>query len=256
MSLPGGQFNLPPDPRNAMPEKVRALEARLQRLETARTLESAAIGAGGVRIEDGGSLQVIDPTSGHAVAYLGMAIINDETPQMVVLLSRDDGTLALALADFGSGVHPHQQALQWWDRAGQTVVADDVVSNGLARPHLPLTPMQDWNPANWPQTTSTVFTTIALCGFERQNPYLTWSIQLLADSGATGQFRVLLNGTQLGGIQTVVGSSGSTQWDFTAALTPDIGFGDVCTLELQARRSAGSGSVYGFNQYLSGTQSP
>ncbi|TAM85831.1 MAG: hypothetical protein EPN43_11105, partial [Jatrophihabitans sp.] len=83
--------------------------------------------------------------------------------QTVVYLVRDDGSVALALADNGTVLnHPHQQALQWSDRSGNTVFSDDTVSGvGIATPYLQGPYLANTNTATWPSTAQTTWTAIA-----------------------------------------------------------------------------------------------
>lgn len=213
-------------------------------------------GGGGIAIRNGGFVKIVDPTTGNQVAYLGSADTIDGNPQMVVEIYRDDGTIALALGDFGIVPgHPHQQAIQWYDRSGNIVVADDTTSGvGLARPHVPLGMCADTNTTRWPGTNATAFTAIASCYAEIQQPRLSWYYNVYAPAGVTGQFRLVVGGTQVGSTFAVTNNAFG---NFTgvAAIPAGIVFGQQVLIELQARVTVGSGTVIAQQLLLNGSGS-
>lgn len=244
-------------------EQLRVLLAdivrRVRNLESARPLESAAITRGGIQVTGGGTLTVVD-TDGRTVAVLGALPTQynraDGSRQPGLVFYREDGSTAVFLGDANPTVSPFQQALQITDRAGRAVLADDTNSgHGLANPHITGCTLQDTNTATWPATTAATWTTIAYGYYEVQNPLLSWSFGLQADTGTTGQFRLLVNSSQVGTTQTV--TAGFATWSPLPVSLVAAGnaIGSIPLIELQAQRTAGTGTVRGVCLYMSGAQS-
>lgn len=226
--------------------KVQDLERQLNELRAARSLESSSIGAGGLQVVNGGSIAVIDPATNRGVAFFGQTVIPDGSgrTQMVSLFTRDDQTAALQLADVGTAPgHTHQQALQWYARSGRIVIADDTTSgDSLARPHVEVGSLYNTDVSTYPATNATTFTTIAKRYFEVQNPRLTWQVELFAETGVTGQFKMLMNGIQVGTTQTVAALT-FANWSTIEDRPVSVNVGDVVLVELQAKSSATTGKA-------------
>ncbi len=192
--------------------------------------------------------------TGSPVFYAGTMPFQDGSGRIQngVEMYRDDGSAALILADLGTvNGHPHQQALQWYDRSGNTVVADDTKGGvGLANPHIPLGFLANTNSSTWPQTTATSMTTIAECFVEQQNPGLAWQIYGVTNTG-TGQMQLQLNGTTIG-ISPSFGTGGTT-WSGSYHYPAGWSYGAVSALTLQAYGSGGT--VYAQQLLLNGIQS-
>lgn len=166
--------------------------------------------------------------------------------QTVVDIHRDDGTAALGMSDNGTVLnHPHQQALQWFDRSGNVVIADDTTSGtGVARPHIPMYALANTNLATWPGTSNTAVTTIASGYAEYQHPKVQFQIELFAPANVTGNFYLQYAGTNIAQTSVVGGASGQfTMWIDTVALPSGLTFGSVYSIYLQALVAAGTGTV-------------
>lgn len=242
-------------------KEFAALRAEIAELRAARTLESAFIGAGGITIGDAGSLIVKD-ADGHLVAVIGALPPEfnraDGSPQLGIVIYREDGTLAAALADFDATTPPFKQAWQILDRAGNTILSDDTNSGkGLASPHLSLGTVTDTNVARWPATTAATWTSIAEGFVERQNPRVLWDFLLFAPASVTGQFRLLLDGVQIGTTQTVVGGGAGTfaSWIDTRSFPSSLDMYATGLLELQGQVTAGAGTIAAQQLFLAGAQS-
>lgn len=254
---------VPADPYTALSRRIADLERLVREMSAARSLENSTIAQGGVKIVNGGSVQVVD-TGGVVIATVGAlpAQYNraDGSAQPGILFAREDGSHAAILGDLNPLAPPYKQSLQLIDRLGTVIVADDVNGGrgGLAVPHLAGSALQNTNVSTWPATTSATWTDIADAFFELQNPRLVWSATLFAAAGTTGQFRLVVDGTQVGTTQTVVGGgSGSFAfWNPPAAAIPATSnIGDIALVELDAQRTAGTGNVQAIVRFLSGTQS-
>jgi len=252
--------NMLPPNENWIVGELKKLKTAVKDLKSGRSiLNNAGIDAGGIQITKGGSLKVID-TDGHLVAIIGALPSpaydrSDGTPQPGVLINREDGSVALVLGDINATTPPYKQALALFDRSGNTVIADDTNSGmGLARPHLDSGGMENTNVLTWPATTNTTFTSIASKYMEMQNPLLTWQIQMFCDAGITAQYRLLVNGTQIGTTQSVAANSFGF-WSANAAIPAGVHYGDVPLIELQAKTSATSASARAVCYRMSGQQS-
>lgn len=238
------------------------IRKQLRKLQTARPLEKATISKGGITIQDGGSLRVVD-SDGHVVAIIGALPSPtydrvDGTPQPGVLFNREDGSLAMVLADLNPGSPPFKQSVQILDRNNRVVVADDTNSGtGLAVPHLAASALGNTNTATWPATTNATWTAIANGYHEVQNPKLGWVISLEADANTTGQFRLMIGGVQIGTTQTLAGgaSGAFATWAPAAALVTGVSIGTIAFVELDAQRTVGTGTIRAQVQWLSGVQS-
>lgn len=170
-----------------LPQHFNEIYRRLRALENGSQL------AGGVIIDKGG-LQVDDPNSGNLTFFLGVQPLIDGSGrnQMVTYLFRNDATFALALADLGTiDGHTFQQALQWFDRQGDTVFADDTVSGqGIARPLISMGAFVD-QVVPTATTTSTSFVTLQTLNGYKQHPKIEGQILVYADSGTTGVIQII-----------------------------------------------------------------
>lgn len=248
----------PVDPMTDIYRRVRNLERQVQQQGASRTLENATIDQGGISLVNGGTVRVVD-SAGVEIARLGalpgLYDRADGSPQSGVLLQREDASAALLLGDANAGTPPFKQSLQVFDRAGSVVLADDATGGvGLARPHIPLNPLTTTTVATWPATSAATWTTIADAYTERQNPRVSWIIELNADAGVTAQFQLLYGGTPIGSVQTITGP-GFTVWSDTQPISASVPFGAVSLLALQAQITGGTGSARAVQLSLAGSQS-
>ncbi|HJQ00074.1 MAG TPA: hypothetical protein VJ851_00610 [Jatrophihabitans sp.] len=227
--------------------RVADLEKLVQRLQAVNTFNAATIDKGTLKVINGGSFQVIDPSTGTVIAYIGQLPFNDGSgrTQGGVVLSRADGSVALELGDFGLiPGHTFQQALQWKSRLGQIVIADDTVSgNGLAIPYIPAGVFEDLTaPTN--TTTSATFVGMQWADTYQQHPKVTASVLVQVPSGNQADIRMTVSGQQIGSIITV-GSGSFGQFTIPAAAWPagTYTFGQRTVVQLEARRTVGTGAI-------------
>ncbi|SCL31909.1 hypothetical protein GA0070616_4355 [Micromonospora nigra] len=217
--------------------RLRELEKQVEQLNAARRLESASIGRGGLVIKDGGALRVVDE-DGRSIAWFGL---NADTGQRGVVLRRAGG--ALAFAAYGTGEGGDTGFVALYDLAGQYIVTDDVASGrGLARPYIPVPMGEVAVPTA--TTTSSTFVDLASGLWPVQHPALHAYLLVRADDGSTtGEVRLTLDGVQVGDVLSVTAGQ-YTYATIGPAPTPGIyPFGSLRTLAMQARRTAGSGSI-------------
>jgi hypothetical protein len=251
---------MPDDGDDWIGRELKKLREEVAALRTARSLENAFVGRGGITIGDDGSLTVKD-SDGHVVAIIGALPTaynrSDGSRQPGVALYREDGTLAALLGDVNPTAPPYRQAWQVLDRAGNIVMADDTNGGkGLANPWVGGgIVLADTNVGNWPQTTSGTFVDIASGWYRVQNPRLSWDINMVCDAATAGQVKLLVGGTQVSTTQTV-GTSFIDWFGDRVALPAGTSIGSIVSVELQARRTSGTGNVYAIAQRFEGDQSP
>ncbi|MDF6043261.1 hypothetical protein LRD69_14100 [Streptomyces sp. JH14] len=183
--LPGGATDLA--------RRLAALEREVRELRAARRLENASVGAGGVRVVDGGRFAMDTPAKKHMVD-IG-AITNDDynhgdgTRQQGIFLRREDGSPMLSCFSyppFGS----EAQAWKFYDNSGSVVLAEDANSGaGLARPYLPVALAPAYGGAwdYWPRTSATTMTELWGGRIYKQQPRIVVVVRASMDtSGATG----------------------------------------------------------------------
>ena len=251
--------NAPRDPITWLVREVRTIKTQIQELMSGRRILNAAeIDEGGLSVVDGGSFNVLDQNTSNTVFFVGYQEIPDGSgrKQMSVQIRRDDNSAGIALGDFGAVPgHAHQQVLAWYARLGRVVVADDTIDGTtLANPHIETGGLQNSDISTWPATNAQTFTTIAGGYLEIQNPRLTWQVTMFSETGVTSQFRMLVNGTQVGSTQTVPSFSFGS-WSTIENRPSNVNAGDVVFVELQALSSASSGKAKAQCYRLAGWQS-
>lgn len=242
MPSPGDM--LPPD-RGWIMRELKALRRGFDEFRAARRLESATIGAGGLRIADGGSLSAQTP-AGVETVYVGALPpeLNhvDGSTQRGMWVRREDGTICLTVSADPS-VGGDRQGVSIWDRTGRVVVADDVVSGGLARPWIASSGWYDVTGVDVPTSTTTSSSFAALHEqlLYQQHPKVRVVVRVRCSDGSTaGEIRVMSGGVQVGSTQVIpTGSYG--QWEIAG--TTQIPVGGSGLLLIQGRRTAGSGTI-------------
>lgn len=224
-------------------QKLTELQRQIDELRGAVTLESAIIEDGDL-VVDGGAIKSRD-YNGTDLFYLGNVQPNltDGRPQRGMIWRRNDGTAVLALFDANPGDGSplnYRQALNWYDRAGNIVIADDTDGGiGLARPYVPyfMSSAGD-NQA----VTAAAFTETHVLAGPRQHPKMTVGITASASDGTTaGEVRIVAGATVLGG-PTTIPAGGSIAPGYAFSL-PAANYLDLEYLAIQARRTAGAGSI-------------
>jgi hypothetical protein len=125
-------------PSGPAPQQIERLEQEVAQLRRdqeeslRKTLESAAVGSGGLRVHSGGVIRV-ESGFGHDTFYAGPSAY---TGKQVTVLRRHTGSIV-----FATFVHV-PTGEQFWaalDRSGNILLSDDAQSGvGLANPWLPI----------------------------------------------------------------------------------------------------------------------
>lgn len=228
-------------------DRLTAMERRIQQLSTAVNTRPAlnTVSGGEVRITDGGSLSVVEP---GGTKILGVGFWSQTEYGMEI--KRQSGKTALSVRNVTGG--NYDQAFRVFDAHGHEILADDVVTGGLARPWLPMLPPQDTSTTRWPQTNATGWTTIARSFNPIWQPRMRVYCYTAAASGVTGQVRVLVDGVQWGDPVTT-----PAVFDRTEKVAEDFNarFGGLLKVEIQAMVTSGTGLVYAQPLMMYGTQS-
>lgn len=231
--VPGGPTELA--------RRVQALEREVKELRAARRLTSASVGAGGVRIVDGGRLSMDTPGGQRMVDIGAIEDPNfnhgDGSKQQAIWLRREDGSnffACYAYPPLGS----ETQAWTFYDREGNIIFAEDTNSGtGIAKPYIPLTAPVSGDNTTWPHGTSATFAGISNSYNTKWQPHMRIYAVTAAVGTATGEVRLAIDGNPWG--PTV---SAGAVIDYTD-LVPDVRIGNLFLLEVQARRLTGTGSI-------------
>ncbi|MFG1847769.1 hypothetical protein [Micromonospora carbonacea] len=216
--------------------RLRDLERQVRELLAGRRLEAASIGRGGVTVKDGGAIRVRD-TDGSLLVWMGN-LGNDLRGSV---LYRAGGSAALGV--FGTGTGGDVGFIGMYDRSGNPIVTDDVLSGrGLARPFIPL----QVNEVSVPTatTTSGTFTDVAVGMVSVQHPVMyAYLLVRASDVTTAGEVRLALQGVGIG--PTVTVDAGAYVYTSVGpfALTDPPPYGVIRGLSVQARRTAGAGTI-------------
>ena len=227
-------------------ERVRQIaQQEVAKLLRSGLLRNASISDGGLTIK-GGFLRLLDKVLGVDLFYVGP--VNppraDGTPQQGWIVRRADGSVVLLLldalpTDSGGALN---QALNWFDRSRNVVLADDTDSGqGMARPHL----NGGWSRTRFGDitvsTTSSSFETLWDTRLTKPQPKLeVWYRASMDTAGTTGEVRVLVNGQPFGAVQAQ-GFVLATQVVGPLPVAGD--HMDTLVVEIQGRRSSASGAL-------------
>ncbi|WP_425245723.1 hypothetical protein [Streptomyces sp. NEAU-NA10] len=229
-------------------DRLTQMERRIQQLSTAvNGLPALNKGSG-----EGGYLSVRAPRK--ATGEEGAEVFRVgkwDRDEFGLAIRRQTGTFALSLYN-GNGTATALQPLRIYDSAGREIISDDIANGGLARPWLAMLPPQDTGQARWPQTSSTSWTTIAVSHNPVWQPKMRLWLNTRVSSGATGQVRVLVNGSQWGPTVTA-----PTDFDHTDVITADFAsaYTTLLKVEIQAIVTSTSGTVHATPILMHGRQS-
>lgn len=223
-------------------DRLTQMERRIQQLSTAvNGLPALNKGSGA-----GGYISVRTPDNSSEVFRVGKWT-NDE---FGLAIRRQTGKLALSVYN-GDGTSTSQQPLRVHDVNGREIFSDDIDTGGLARPWLPMTLPTDMDSARWPRTTLTDWSTVARSWNPLWQPRMRIFVATAVSSGATGEVRVLINDAEWSGTVTA-----PTSLDHTGAVAADFNasFGSLLKVEIQARVTSASGTVYAQPRMMFGLQ--
>jgi hypothetical protein len=236
-------------------DRIRQIAAEeVRKFARSGFLRNASISDGGLTIR-GGFLRML--FGDVQLFYIGPVSPNlaDGSPQQGWIVRRADGSTVLSMRDAfpedDGGVL--RQALNWYDRTGNSTFADDTNSGqGLARPYLPGTFYRS-DYADWVAVSGGTFVTKFRARMTKQQPQLYVRAWASNDtSGATGEVRILVNGTQWGPTRATAFSISEFEW---GPLTVAGDHMSTLVVEMQARVASGAGAVRLEPSRLEGRQS-
>ncbi|WP_431999339.1 hypothetical protein [Streptomyces sioyaensis] len=243
--MPTAGDQLPTGPQSVA-RRLAALEREVSELRAARRLEQATVGAGGVRIVNGGR-HAMDTAQGVRMVDVG-AIADDRfdhvdgTSQQAMWYRREDGSLMFSCFGSGGG---GPQAWSWRDRTENQVIADDTVSGaGLARPYLSVqmgpSIQSGWD--YWPRNATTTMAELWRGMIYKQQPRIVVVVDAAMDtSGATGYIELRVNGAAQGS-PTSVDFNGNYYTLGPFSLTQFAHMQQVA-ISVHGRRNAGTGAI-------------
>ncbi|MDG4792429.1 hypothetical protein [Micromonospora sp. WMMD1082] len=213
--------------------RVRDLEQMVRQLASARRLEAASIGRGGITVT-GGAITTQD-TDGAVLSRQGQL----GEGWRGTWIGRAGGGVAFLVGGQGSD----DGFVALYDRTGQYIVSDDAASErGLARPYIPIQTGEVTVPTA--TTTSGTFTDLAAGTMPVQHPVLMAHILARASDGTTaGEIRMTVDGEPVGEPGTLA-AGGYTHMILGPAVLPGIyAYAALAAISIQARRTAGSGTI-------------
>lgn len=219
--------------------RIQDLERQVRELRR-RTLFNAAISSGGIEVRT--------PDS-DVVMRAGQLPI-EGSDAYGVEMRRRDGTLQARFWDAPGGGG-------WWalhDEAGTICVSNDSASGrGLATPYL------TWNWMPWSEvvtpplsTVNATFETVARCHAQIQHPRIRLLVIVKTDADTTGEAVLVQGGTVISDVLGIHVAANNYFW-LDAVVAGDMF--SVGYIDLQARRTAGTGTVRLAIAYVAGVQS-
>ncbi|HET6816894.1 MAG TPA: hypothetical protein VFH66_06670 [Mycobacteriales bacterium] len=244
--MPRRKFRGADDDLGWINREITDLKRQIRELRSAKTLQAAEIGKGGLTVKGTGGIKMVAPDG----TVIFEVFCNSDNPdpagnaQPSFRIFRNDGTLALSLEDPLPGQNGYHQILRVWDRAGHEIFAEDATAGeGIANPWLPF-PLYLARYTDWPKTTSGTFEDIWTGQIAAKNPTLTLGAKYTSDDSATsGEVRFQINGTTVGTTQSVGFGIGTTYLASYQALPSGVHVNDFVTVTLQAHRTAGTGNI-------------
>ena len=230
--------------------ELRDIKRRLANLEVNNRLANATIGGDGRR----GRLRVLDAQNTE-VGVIGDLGVPDNTgaPQTGLIFRRQGGGAALTVFDPAPG-DGFNQFVAIFDRTGNIVVSDDTESGaGLALPWLPLS-WVSLDQAKWSTTSSSSPVPQFVAVYFKQHPKMYLIGLASTDGDTTAQIRLAsYGGAEVYGTADIdVGAN--VFFQIGPVDLPTIGAFDFQYLQVDARRTGGSGSVRMIPVAFYGTQ--
>ncbi|MEU8209790.1 hypothetical protein AB0B85_11385 [Micromonospora sp. NPDC049044] len=253
--------------------RLAELERQVRELQAGRRLEAATIGRGGLTVKGGGKVKIEDAgglsvtgsieakgsvrfrDSNDAIqVYMGPISYSGVPAGIGWFFNRANGNRALTL----EGTDPNSQFMTVRDDSGNIIFSDDAgTGQGLARPYLPAANFGiSLNAETYPQVpgvTSSTFTSLYENRTYLTHPRLRIRAYVGSDVvGTTAEGRITLDGTVIAtstsgwidGIYDVPG------WGTT------VGFSKEADINLQVRRTGGTGRAIGQVYACYGYRSP
>jgi hypothetical protein len=158
-----------------------------------------------------------------------------------VQLVRLDGSTALLFAD-NSPTTETVQLISLLDRGGWAIVAEDKSGAGAGWPLAPIQ-FEDLTWATWSYNTTASFVAVQSAVHYKSSPRAYIAAQAICDGTATGEVRLMCNGSQIGATTSLANLTMTNAAFGTPATLPGA-IGDGLTFTLETRVTGGAGKVY------------
>lgn len=207
--------------------RIAELERRLKKLETSPRAGHTSVSHGKFLIQDG---------SGGAALMRAGYLGNDDAGEVRGMsMHRPSGEFMFSTWSGAGGDSGGFWA--WYDKAGNAVVSDDVVSGqGLATPYIGSPVFAPGDRSKWPSVTASTYTEQWYGEWYHQHPRLLVSVWTQTDAGTSGDVQVTCNGASA---SQAVGSADNGIKHLI--LTPPGAHLDYLEVIVSLRRTAGSG---------------
>lgn len=237
-----------PGGTTALARRIASLEKEVRELRAARRLERASVGAGGLRVVQGGRLAMDTPGNVRMVDIGKIDDGNfnnlDGSAQQAQFQRRADGSLFFACFSAPQVAGTDTQAWTYYDREGNVIFAEDTNSGqGLARPYIPLTMGASFESGwdYWPRNATTTMQPLWEGRFYKQLPRVTVVVHTSMDtSGAIGAIELAINGVGQGTTSVSFSVGYITLGPYSLAGYDHM---QEVPLTVQARRVSGSGAI-------------
>lgn len=207
--------------------RLAELEKRVKSLETSPRSGNASVSHGKFTVQDG-TVELV------RAGFLGTDLAGDVRGTM---MRRPTGELAYATWT-GAGTDGGG-FWAWYDQAGNTVMSDDAVSGqGLATPWIGSPVFAPTATALWPTATSGSYVAQWAAQWYKQQPRVIVQVWTQSASGTSGDIRVSCGGAS---VTASVGSGDNSNRTF--ALSPAGTFGANLQIDIEMRRTGGSGFI-------------
>lgn len=231
-----GRTNQPED----LLTRIKDLERRVSELQRGQTQHGSVLSQG--------SFEVKTP-DGHTIMKCGQFVYYDEVVYGMAVF-RHDGTTQFWSYDSPSG----GGFTSFWDEAQNILFSSDTVSGqGLARPYIPLRVMPYSEVLGAaPVTVSATFERLHRIHGEKQHPKIKLQIITRSAADTTGEVQLAIGGVNISDVITV--PLGDNTYRGMIGVVPG-GFLSELFIDVEARRTAGTGNVSVAVAYADGRQS-
>jgi hypothetical protein len=232
----------------------RMIDARVADAMRSGPLRNASITGGETRVQ-GGKLRVLypDDEGGDAAVYFGDIYVATDPDQRLgtgLLVQAPNG---VDIASFRSNNETDVPLVQIRDGGGnQVFLTDQHNGQGLSRPYIG----GAFYPARYVDmtvsTTSATFETLWEAVIYKQHAYLLVGARASMDTtGTTGETRVLVDGVQLGAVETEGFSIANNIWGPLPVAGDHL---EPLTIQIQGRRTSATGALRVVPTYVMGRE--
>lgn len=229
--------------------RLKQLERKIHQLSTARRLESATIGEGGLEVEgsgritisEGGSILVFD-SAGNELFYVG----GFQDRGYGLSIWRPDGSKAL---DVIGDTENDPRTFTIYDRQENEIFSEDETGRGISSPWISY-PIQDSvDLSTRTQVTSSSFQEVSTSRIFRLHPEYFVTGEVIAAGNAEGAYDVIVEDRSDGSLHQMftqtIGPGGSYSFGETIDPTPYVpNFLDSMNIHLRIRKTGGDASSY------------